>query len=140
MLAGGQSLVPMLNLRLTRFAALVDIGRVPELREVRLDHRTATVGATVAQCEVERDAALAAAVPLLYRATPLIGHFQIRSRGTVGGSIAHADPAGEYPAVALTLDADIEVAGTTGRRTIPAGDFFAPRRGRRRLTARLLVS
>jgi len=123
-LAGGQSLVPMLNLRLTRFAALVDIGRVPELREVRLDGQAATVGATVAQCEVERDAALAAAVPLLARATPLIGHFQIRSRGTVGGSIAHADPAGEYPVVALTLDADIEVAGPNGRRTIPAADFF----------------
>ena len=123
-LAGGQSLVPMLNMRLTRFDALVDIGRIEELRRIERTNGTVTLGATVAQCVVERDATIAAGVPLLAKATPLIGHFQIRSRGTVGGSIAHADPAAEYPAVALALDAELEVAGPAGRRTIPAAEFF----------------
>jgi len=123
-LAGGQSLVPMLNMRLTRFDALVDIGRVEELRTIERTNGTVTLGAMVAQCEVERDATVAAGVPLLTKATPLIGHFQIRSRGTVGGSIAHADPAAEYPAVALTLDAELEVAGPNGRRSIAAAEFF----------------
>ncbi len=124
-LAGGQSLVPMLNLRLTRFEALVDLGRIPALRGVDADDGVVRVGAMTRQCDVERDPLVAAQVPLLAKATPLIGHFQIRNRGTVGGSIAHADPAAEYPAVALALDAEIEARGPAGTRTIPAGDFFA---------------
>jgi carbon-monoxide dehydrogenase medium subunit len=76
------------------------------------------------QADVERDPVVADAVPLLARATPLIGHFQIRNRGTVGGSLAHADPAAEYPAVALALDTEFEVQGTTGSRTVPASEFF----------------
>jgi carbon-monoxide dehydrogenase medium subunit len=124
-LAGGQSLVPMLNLRLARFDALVDIGRIETLRGVARTNGAITVGAMVRQCEVEESDLLAQDVPLLAAATPLIGHFQIRSRGTVGGSIAHADPAAEYPAVAAALDAEVEVAATGGPRRVPAADFFA---------------
>jgi carbon-monoxide dehydrogenase medium subunit len=123
-MAGGQSLVPMLHMRLARFESLVDLRRVVELREVALEAGGLRVGAMVRQCDVEFDESIASAVPLLTRATPLIGHFQIRSRGTVGGSIAHADPAAEYPAVALALDAELEAAGPAGRRSIPASAFF----------------
>ncbi|MGH9057592.1 MAG: FAD binding domain-containing protein [Acidimicrobiales bacterium] len=123
-LAGGQSLVPMLNMRLARFDHLVDIGRIETLREVSLTDEAVTLGAMVRQCDVEERRDVAAAVPLLALATPLIGHFQIRSRGTVGGSIAHADPAAEYPAVALALDADLVAAGARGERTLGAAEFF----------------
>ncbi len=122
-LAGGQSLVPMLALRLTRFEHLVDLNRVDELRELRRENGTLVVGATTRQAAIERSD-LARSVPLLARAAPLIGHFQIRNRGTVGGSIAHADPAAELPAVALALDADLEITTDAGRRTVPASDFF----------------
>jgi aerobic carbon-monoxide dehydrogenase medium subunit len=124
-LAGGQSLVPMISLRLAYFDHLVDIGRIPELRGVRDEADAVVIGATTVDAAVERDAELATRVPLLTRATPLIGHLQIRNRGTVGGSIAHADPAAEYPAVALALDAEIEAASPRGRRHIPAHEFFA---------------
>jgi carbon-monoxide dehydrogenase medium subunit len=123
-LAGGQSLVALLNLRLAKFDALVDIGRVDALRHIERADGVVAVGAMVRQCDVEEDATLAASVPLLAAATPLIGHFQIRSRGTVGGSIAHADPAAEYPAVALALDAELEIAGPRGTRTVTAAEFF----------------
>jgi aerobic carbon-monoxide dehydrogenase medium subunit len=122
-LAGGQSLVPMLALRLTRFEHLVDLNRVAELDGLRRDNGTLTVGATTRQAAVERSE-LSRAVPLLARAAPLIGHFQIRNRGTVGGSLAHADPAAELPAVALALDAQMEIATDAGRRVVPAADFF----------------
>jgi aerobic carbon-monoxide dehydrogenase medium subunit len=124
-LAGGQSLVPMLNLRLTRFEALVDLGRIPALRGIEADDSAVRIGAMTPQRDVEHDEVVAARVPLLTKATPLIGHFQIRNRGTLGGSIAHADPAAEYPAVALALGAEIEAQGPAGTRTIPAADFFA---------------
>jgi aerobic carbon-monoxide dehydrogenase medium subunit len=122
-LAGGQSLVPMLALRLTRFEHLVDLNRVDELEGIRRDNGTLTVGATTRQATIERSE-LAQAVPLLAQAAPLIGHFQIRNRGTVGGSLAHADPAAELPAVALALDAQLEIATGAGRHTVPAADFF----------------
>jgi aerobic carbon-monoxide dehydrogenase medium subunit len=124
-LAGGQSLVPMLNLRLTRFEALVDLGHISALRGVEAADATVRVAAMTRQCDVERDPLVAAHLPLLAKATPLIGHFQIRNRGTLGGSVAHADPAAEYPAVALALDAEIEAQGPGGTRTIAAGDLFA---------------
>src|SRR3954447_1381055 len=123
-LAGGQSLVPMLALRLTRFEHIVDLNRVDELRGVSRTDGTLTVKAMTTQRAVEHDAAAGDAVPLLAQAIPLIGHFQIRNRGTVGGSIAHADPASEPPAVALALDAELEVAGTSGSRRVPASEFF----------------
>ena len=124
-LAGGQSLVPMLALRLTRFAHLVDLNRVSELTGIRRDDDGALViGAMTRQRAVERDATIASAVPLLARSVPLIGHAQIRNRGTIGGSVAHGDPASELPAVALTLDAELEVASNSGSRTVAAADFF----------------
>jgi len=123
-LAGGQSLVPMLSLRLAYFDHLVDVARIPELREIRSEDDAVVIGAATVDATVEHDADVATRVPLLARATPLIGHFQIRNRGTVGGSIAHGDPAAEYPAVALALDAEMEVVSTRGRRQIPAADFF----------------
>jgi len=123
-LAGGQSLVPMLALRLTRFEHIIDLNRVDELRGVERSNGTLTVKSMTRQSAVEHDAAAGTAVPLLAEAIPLIGHFQIRNRGTVGGSIAHADPASELPAVALALDAELEVAGASGTRRVAAADFF----------------
>jgi carbon-monoxide dehydrogenase medium subunit len=123
-IAGGQSLVPMMSLRLAYFDHLVDIGGIAELRGIRNDEDAVVIGATTIDAAVEYDADLATRVPLLARATPLVGHFQIRNRGTVGGSIAHADPAAEYPAVALALDAEIEAVSPRGKRRIPAGAFF----------------
>jgi carbon-monoxide dehydrogenase medium subunit len=121
-IAGGQSLVPAMNLRLTQVDHLVDLGRIDELRGVERLDGTVRVGAMIPHCELERGAA--APVPLLAAVAPYIGHFQIRSRGTLGGSLAHADPAAELPAVAVCLDATVELAGTKGRRTVPAADFF----------------
>jgi aerobic carbon-monoxide dehydrogenase medium subunit len=123
-LAGGQSLVPMLNLRLAVFEHLVDVGRVGELRGIERRNGSLWIGAGTTEAAVERSAEVAEAVPLLARATPLIGHFQIRNRGTLGGSIAHADPAAEYPAVALALDAELEALSPAGTRTFPAAEFF----------------
>jgi carbon-monoxide dehydrogenase medium subunit len=123
-LAGGQSLVPMLALRLAVFEHLVDVGRIAEIRGIERREGALWVGAGTTQSTVGANAEVASAVPLLTRATPFIGHFQIRNRGTLGGSIAHADPAGEYPTVALTLDATMEVVSAAGRRSIPARDFF----------------
>jgi carbon-monoxide dehydrogenase medium subunit len=123
-LAGGQSLVPMLSLRLAVFEHLVDISRLAELEGIERRGDSLWIGAGTTEAAVERSAEVAELVPLLARATPLIGHFQIRNRGTVGGSIAHADPAAEYPAVAVALDATLEALGPNGARTIPAAEFF----------------
>ena len=123
-LAGGQSLVPMLSLRLAYFDHLVDVGRIDDLRGIRHEADAVHVGATTVDAALERDGELASRVPLLARAAPFVGHFQIRNRGTVGGSIAHADPAAEFPTVALTLDAEVEVASSRGSRTVPARDLF----------------
>jgi carbon-monoxide dehydrogenase medium subunit len=123
-LAGGQSLIPMLALRLASFDHLIDIGRIGELRGIRREPDAVVVGAITVDATIEFDVGVAAAVPLLARATPLIGHFQIRNRGTVGGSLAHADPSAEYPAVALALDAEIEAVSVRGSRRIPAAAFF----------------
>ena len=105
-LAGGQSLVPMLAMRLTHFDNLIDISRVDELCGIDLDDGAVRIGATTSHALVGMDDEVADSVPLLTMATPHIGHFQIRTRGTLGGAIAHADPAAEYAAVALALDAD----------------------------------
>jgi carbon-monoxide dehydrogenase medium subunit len=122
-LAGGQSLVPMLALRLARFDHLVDVNRVEALRGVTPIERSLRVGATTRHRDLERDP-VATSVPLLARATAEVGHFQIRNRGTIGGAIAHADPAAEQPAVALALDAMMEITSTSGRREVEAADFF----------------
>jgi carbon-monoxide dehydrogenase medium subunit len=123
-LAGGQSLIPMLALRLTGFDHLVDVGRIAELQGIERRDGQIWIGAGTRFASVEASPEAAAGVPLLTRATPLIGHFQIRNRGTVGGSLAHADPAAEYPAVALALGAAMEVRSPRGERTITAADFF----------------
>ncbi|QFS93802.1 6-hydroxypseudooxynicotine dehydrogenase complex subunit alpha [Mycobacterium sp. THAF192] len=123
-LAGGQSLVPMLAMRLTHFDNLIDISRVDELCGIDLDDGAVRIGATTSHALVGMDDEVADSVPLLTMATPHIGHFQIRTRGTLGGAIAHADPAAEYAAVALALDADMEAHSSRGARTIPAAEFF----------------
>ncbi len=123
-LAGGQSLIPMLALRLAVFEHLVDIGRIPELVGIERRNGDLRIGAGTIHATVGASAEVAESVPLLTRATPLIGHLQIRNRGTLGGSVAHADPAAEYPAIALALDATMEVVSPRGGRIITAGDFF----------------
>jgi len=123
-LAGGQSLVPMLNLRLAVFEHLVDISRIPELEGIERRGDSLWIGAGTTEAAAERSSLVTETVPLLARSLPYIGHFQIRNRGTVGGSIAHADPAAELPAVAVALDATIEVLGPQGARSIPAAEFF----------------
>lgn len=123
-LAGGQSLVPLLAMRLTHFENLIDISRIDALKSIDLDGDEVVIAAATPDALVGMDDEVADSVPLLTLATPYIGHFQIRTRGTLGGSVAHADPAGEYPAVALALDAQIDAVSPRGRRTIPAAEFF----------------
>jgi carbon-monoxide dehydrogenase medium subunit len=134
LIAGGQSLVPLLALRLASFEHLIDLRRVPGLPGIKgrdgvtsdgaVSGGTVWIGAGTTEAAIGRSPLAAAKVPLLARATPLIGHFQIRNRGTIGGSLAHADAAAEYPAVALALDAVIETLSPRGQGTIPAADFF----------------
>lgn len=123
-LAGGQSLVPMMALRLARFEHLVDVNRVGDLPGIERVDGALRIGATTRHRQVELSDEVAAAVPLLSRATARVGHFQIRNRGTVCGALAHADAAAEQPAVALALDAVMEVAGPSGTREVAAAEFF----------------
>jgi len=123
-LAGGQSLVPMLAMRLTYFENLIDISRVQELQNIELRDDEVWIGAGTSHALVGMDDEVAESVPLLTLSTPYIGHFQIRTRGTLGGAIAHADPAAEYAAAALALDATMEATSSRGRRRIPAAEFF----------------
>jgi carbon-monoxide dehydrogenase medium subunit len=123
-LAGGQSLMPMLNFRLTRPAALVDVNRIPALAYVREDNGTVAFGAMTRQRTIEFSPVVAARLPLLTEATRWVGHLPIRSRGTIGGSIAHADPSAEYPAVLTALDGEVVVQGPRGRRTLKAAALF----------------
>jgi carbon-monoxide dehydrogenase medium subunit len=114
-LAGGQSLVPLLNFRLAHPGVLVDINRVADLAQTSQTH----LGALVRQRALEHSTC-----PLLRQAMPFIGHAQIRNRGTLGGSLAHADPAAELPAVMLALEAELTLQRTSGQRTVKAEDFF----------------
>src|SRR5215469_3806929 len=123
-LAGGQSLVPMMAFRLASPSLLVDLRKLSELRQITIDECGVRLGAMVRWRDIEDDARLTAAHPLLGAAVSHVAHYQIRNRGTVGGSIAHADPAAEMPGVAVTCDAEIAVVGTAGPRVIRAGDFF----------------
>lgn len=123
-LAGGQSLVPMLSMRLAYFDHLIDISRLSELQGIERRGQELWIGAGTTEATVGSDDQVRQSVPLLTRATPFVGHFQIRNRGTLGGSVAHADAAGEYPAAALALDAVVEVLSPRGRREIAAADFF----------------
>jgi aerobic carbon-monoxide dehydrogenase medium subunit len=124
LIAGGQSLVPVLAMRLAALDHLVDIRRVAGLRGIEQRANLVWIGAGTTQASIGRSEVVRAAVPLLALATPLIGHFQIRNRGTIGGSLAHAEPAAEYPAVALVLDAGLETLSPRGQRSIPAREFF----------------
>lgn len=124
-LAGGQSLVPMMAMRLLRPAWLLDINEIAALKFVRIEEDTARTGACTRQCVVERDPALAARVPLLAQALAWVGHVQTRNRGTVGGSLAHADPAAELPLVAQVLGAHMVMRSAKGARTLDAAEFFA---------------
>jgi aerobic carbon-monoxide dehydrogenase medium subunit len=124
-LAGGQSLIPLMSLRLAHPTVLVDVNRVDELKTIERTNGTLRIGAMVRHRQAERSQEVADAVPLISKVMPLIGHAAIRSRGTVGGSLAHADPAAELPAVALALGATFNVTSKArGERSIPADEFF----------------
>lgn len=123
-LAGGQSLVPLLNMRLARPGIIVDIGKLAGLDYIRDDGDALAIGAMTSQRSIERSSLVQEQQPLLQAATSYIAHPQIRNRGTFGGSIAHADPAAEYPALAIALDMQMKAAGPKGERVIDAADFF----------------
>jgi carbon-monoxide dehydrogenase medium subunit len=123
-LAGGQSLIPVLRLRLAYPETIVDLGKIPELTGVREDGDTIVIGAMTTHHEVLHDPLIRQYVPLVAQATETVADPQVRHRGTFGGSLSHADPAGDLPSVALALDAELVIAGPDGRRTVPARDFF----------------
>jgi CO/xanthine dehydrogenase FAD-binding subunit len=123
-IAGGQTLVPMLAMRLARPAKLIDILRLPELSGINEEAGAVVVGATTRQAHVERDPLIKASVPLLAQVLPWVGHPPTRNRGTIGGSIANADPSAEIPLVAVTLGAEIMLATRDGETSTPADDFF----------------
>jgi carbon-monoxide dehydrogenase medium subunit len=123
-LAGGQSLVPMLAFRVAAPSLIVDLGKLPELRQIGISDDGVTLGAMVRWCDILIHERLRTAHPLLVAAVGHVAHYQIRNRGTVGGSIAHADPAAEMPCIAVTCEADIAVVGEPGTRVIAAAEFF----------------
>jgi len=123
-LAGGQSLMPLLNFRLTYPAALIDINRVADLSYIQQKDGQIRIGALTRQRTIEFSELVRSQLPLLYEATTLVGHLPIRTRGTIGGSLAHADPAAEYPTVAMTLDAELVIQGPSGQRVVSAEEFF----------------
>lgn len=124
-IAGGQSLVPMLNFRVAAPSALIDLNRIAALRAIRIeDNGDLYLGAMVRSREIETDPAIGAANPLLQAAATHIAHVQIRNRGTIGGSLAHADPAAELPGIALACGAVIRLQGPDGSRSVAAHDFF----------------
>jgi aerobic carbon-monoxide dehydrogenase medium subunit len=123
-LAGGQSLIPLMNFRLAQPGHLVDLRNVVELSGIRLDGDALVIGAMTRMSEAERSPEVTLAAPLLAEAIGLVGHTPIRNSGTVGGSLAHADPAAELPAAALALDAELVAVGPNGARAIPAARFL----------------
>jgi CO/xanthine dehydrogenase FAD-binding subunit len=124
LIAGGQSLVPMLAFRLLRPAWLVDINTIPALQFIAIEAEAVRMGACTRQCVIQRDDALAKALPLLRQALDHVGHAQTRNRGTAGGSLAHADPSAELPLVAQVLDARVVLRTASATRTVPADAFF----------------
>jgi CO/xanthine dehydrogenase FAD-binding subunit len=123
-IAGGQTLIPMLAMRLARPTRLIDIVRLSELRGIREDDGAIVIGAVTRQVDAERSELVRRALPLLVKALPFVGHPPTRNRGTVGGSIANADPSAEIPLVAVTLGAELELANPDGRRLLAADEFF----------------
>jgi carbon-monoxide dehydrogenase medium subunit len=124
-MAGGQSLIPLLKLRLSAPGLIVDIGRVHGLDAIRVDGDGVGLGALVRHVDIERSAELAAACPILTDAAPLISDPLVRNRGTVGGSLCHADPAGDWASVMIALDARLVLRSSDGERVVPASGFFA---------------
>src|SRR6266446_6140871 len=124
LIAGGQSLMPVLAFRLATPSMLVDLRRVPGLGNIAVGDSGVRLGARVRWRDIEDDQRLETAHPLLQEAIAHVAHYQIRNRGTVGGSLAHADPAAELPGIAVTCEAEIGVVGVSGTRTIRAADFF----------------
>lgn len=124
-LAGGQSLVPLMNFRLAVPAHVVDINGLAELALSASRGGLLRLGALTRHCELERSALVRDAAPLLAAAAPYVGHPQIRSMGTLGGSLSHADPSAELPSCVLALDASVVVSSIRGERRVPAGEFFA---------------
>jgi aerobic carbon-monoxide dehydrogenase medium subunit len=123
-LAGGHSLVPAMKLRLAEPRVLVDLSRIAELRGISEKDGRIVIGAMTTHAELASSSVLAATCPLFTETAPKIGDIQVRNKGTIGGSLAHADPAADWPPVALALDAEMEVAGPSGSRMIPAAGFF----------------
>ena len=123
-LAGGHSLIPIMNLRLAQPKALIDIGKIPSLSGIREEEGTLVIGAMTTHYMVESSALLKQKVPILPETAAVIGDVQVRNRGTIGGSIAHADPAGDFPAAAVALDMQLKVVGPKGERTISSREFF----------------
>ena len=123
-LAGGQSFLPIMAFRLAEPTMLVDLKKIQELRGIQVSEQGVRIGAMTRWREILDDPRLKAAIPLLPEAIEHVAHYQVRNRGTIGGSLAHADPAAEMPAVALALDAQIEAMGPKGRRMIAAQDLF----------------
>jgi CO/xanthine dehydrogenase FAD-binding subunit len=123
-IAGGQSLVPMLNFRLLRPSVLVDINRIPDLAYVREDGDAVRIGALTRHHQLETSPVIAAHFPALAEAMTHVAHLAIRNRGTIGGSLSHADPAAELPMMALLLDAELRIVSVAGARTVAARDFF----------------
>jgi carbon-monoxide dehydrogenase medium subunit len=124
-IAGGQSLAPMMNMRIAQPGHLIDINRVADLGTVRLEQDHLVCGALVRHADLARHELVRTHAPMLAHAAQTIGHYAIRQRGTLGGSLAHADPAAQLPLVAVALDASIEIAAEAGHRTVPATEFFS---------------
>jgi carbon-monoxide dehydrogenase medium subunit len=123
-LSGGQSLLPLMKMRLSKPAFIVDIGRIPGLDSITEEGDILIVGALVTHAQIEGSSLLREKCPLLPQTATTIADVQVRNRGTLGGSIAHADPAGDWPAAALALDAEVKIAGPSGERWIKCEEFF----------------
>ncbi|WP_233889760.1 FAD binding domain-containing protein [Paraburkholderia flagellata] len=124
LLAGGHSLIPLMKLRLAGVSRLIDVGRLPELRGVEIHHDHVAIGAATTHAELGNDARLAEVLPLIRMAASVIADPAVRNRGTIGGSLVHADPSADWPAVMLALDARMEIASVAGSRVVPADAFF----------------
>jgi aerobic carbon-monoxide dehydrogenase medium subunit len=123
-LAGGHSLLPIMNLRLAQPKALIDIGKIPGLSGIREDNGSIVIGAMTTHYQVETSSLLKQKVPILPETAAVIGDVQVRNRGTIGGSIAHADPAGDLPGAAVALDLQLKAVGPRGERSLSAREFF----------------
>jgi len=124
-IAGGQSLAPMMNMRIAQPGHLIDINRIAGLADVRIESGHLRCGALIRHADLARHETVRRHAPMLAHAAGTIGHYAIRQRGTLGGSLAHADPAAQLPAAVLALDATMEIAAAGGRRMVPAAEFFA---------------